>query len=248
MIAILSPAMRMHTMGELPQTEPQFLREAELLHQQLCALLPHQLESALCVNSELALRAFADMQVFSRQKQAVAAAFGYHGLCYRALGPASFSADERQFMQEHLRIVSAFYGLLRPFDNMQPYRLEMQTIGVPNYPDLYEFWGEKLCRALFRDTNCVLSLCSREYEKAILPYVSPEERAIRCEFLIPDKGKLLMKPTQVKAARGRMARYIIKNRIDDPQALMAFGEDGYCFAPYRSTPKLFVFTKSPYVG
>ena len=248
MIAIVSPAMRMHAAGILPQSEPQFMHETELLHGRLRPLLPHQLETALCVNAELALKAYADMQSFSRRRQGVAAAYGYNGLCYRALDPASFSEDEKRYMQEHLRILSAFYGLLRPLDNLQPYRLEMQTRGVPQCPDLYAFWGDKLYRALFMETDCVLSLCSKEYEKAILPHAAPASRIIRCEFLVPDKGKLLMKPTQVKVARGLMARYIVKNRIDTPEALLSFGADGYAFAPYRSTSQLFVFTKSPYRG
>jgi cytoplasmic iron level regulating protein YaaA (DUF328/UPF0246 family) len=216
LIAILSPAMRMQSFGEQPLSQPRFKEEAETLAGKLRALSPQQLETALSVNAGFALRVYDYLQRFLMEKEAVAAAFGYYGLCYSALDPQSFEEAQRQFMQDHLRILSAMYGLLRPFDNMQPHRLEMQCKGVP------------------------------EYEKAVLPYIKKGQRAIRCEFLAPVNGRFMMTPTQVKTARGLMARYIVVHRIDDPAGLLSFGEDGYVFAPYRSSADLYVFCRSPY--
>ncbi len=245
MIAILSPAMRMHAIGEPPESEPVFIREAALLCQKLRTLPPHRLETALSVNAELAFHAHAAMQRFDGNAKGVAAVFGFYGLCYSALDPASFSDEQRQYMQQHLRIVSPFYGLLRPFDNMQPYRLEFKTKGVPDIPDLYDFWGGRICEALFGETDCVVSLCSRENEKAVLPHVKPSQKIVRCEFLIPYNGKLMMKPTQVKVARGKMARFIVENKIDRQEYLPAFDWDGYVFMPHRSHSGLLVFAKTP---
>lgn len=244
MIAILSPAMRMAQNREKPWTEPMFFDRAEELRQKLCLLAPHELESALNINPKLALFAHAAFAHFDANHAGVAAAFSYRGLCYRALRAPDMTREELGFLQNHARILSAFYGLLRPMDGMQPHRLEMRTKGVPDCPDLYAFWGDSICRALYRDTDCVLSLCSREYERAVRPHVKPPARFVRCSFLLPVRGKWLMKATDVKIARGTMARYIAKNRIKRPQQIAAFNELGYAFAPYRSSADHMVFIRT----
>jgi hypothetical protein len=243
MIALLSPALRMRPSDVRPESEPAFFAEAASLCAALRSLTPHRLESVLGINDVMALRAYGYLKRFDISETGTAAAFGLMGLCYAALDPGSFDADSRAFIQRHLRIASAFYGLMRPMDNMLPHRLEMSTKGIPGIPDLYAFWGERPCRALYDATDCVVSLCSREYEAAFLPHVRPGRRFVRCEFLVPVNGKLQMKATQVKMARGRMARFIVENSIDDPRELAGFDWDGYAFMPYRSHDSLLVFGK-----
>jgi len=159
-----------------------------MLVERLRTLAPHQLESALGINAPIALRAFDDYRRFSVDGTGATAAFGYYDLCYTVLNASTLTRDEMLFMQDHLRILSALYGVLRPMDHLCPHRLEMQTKGVPGIPDLYLYWGDRLCRALYRETECVLFLCSREYEKAVLPHVKKTERFIRFEFLFFTKG------------------------------------------------------------
>jgi cytoplasmic iron level regulating protein YaaA (DUF328/UPF0246 family) len=244
MIAILSPALRTDGVLRPPISEPLMMESALLLCDALRTLPPHRLESALNVNAALGLRAHRDYARFGSGGEGAAAVFAYRGICYASLAPASFDEGELRFLQTHVRILSALYGVLRPLDNVLPHRLEMRTKGVPGIPDLYAFWGERLCRALFEKTDCVLALCSKEYERAIVPHLRRGERFVRVSFLVPANGKLLMKPTQVKAARGRMARYIVQNGIDSADGVRSFNEDGYALLPQRCDEGHLVFARA----
>ena len=154
--------------------------------------------------------------------------------------------SQYEFLQEHLRILSGFYGLLRPFDGVTPYRLEMGArLAVDGCRDLYGFWGEKLARALAGESGWVLDLASKEYSRAVLPHLPPSVGVVSCVFgeLRPD-GKVVEKGTLCKMARGEMVRWLAETGTTHPDGLPAFQGLGYRYDPDRSTGARMVFLKT----
>lgn len=246
MIAVLSPAKRLQE-GVLPggfgTTRPRYREKAAALARRLQAFEPWQLESVLRVNPALALDAFAAYRAFDPQATGAPALLAYRGLAYQSMAPLDFTREDFLFAQEHLRLLSAFYGALRPMDGILPHRLEMTARLSMEGRSLYRYWGEELCRDLLREDRVILNLASAEYAKMLLPYLRPGEELVSCDFLLPRRGRLICLPTLAKMARGRMARYLVKNRIDRPEGATGFAEEGFAFAPALSSPGRLVFVQ-----
>lgn len=242
---ILSPTKKMQSGSGKDRVlhRPQFLEETVQLWEVLREFASYELESAFRINPQLALQAACDFQDFSPEAKGEAALFSYIGLAFSNLQPETFSEEELRFCDETLRILSGFYGLVRPLDGIQPYRLEMGCKLQFDGKNLYQFWGDKLYRALFEQGDTVLNLASKEYSKAITPYLQPKDRWITCEFLTYRKGKLATVATSAKMARGQMARFIVQNHITAPENVQAFSWDGYAFEAEQSKEDCYVFVK-----
>lgn len=241
MIAILSPAKNMEpvTLPGLESTAPRFLDKTRRLAEFLRQQSPWQLESLLKINPELAMKAFAAYQDYTPQGKGPAL-LAYRGLAYRYLRAGEFSSDDFAFAQEHLRVFSAFYGPLRPADAIVPYRLEMQCRLRIDGATLYRFWGD----LFYRDVSPrgpVINLASAEYSKAVTPFLRPGDTFLTCTFLVRKRGKYVCLPTAAKMARGAMARWIIKNRAESPEALKNFQEQGYQYSMPLSSDTQYVF-------
>ena len=144
-----------------------------------------------------------------------------------------------------MRILSGFYGLLRPFDGVTPYRLEMQArLPVDGCRDLYQFWGDRMARQLASETDLVLNLASKEYSKAVEPHLPKSVRFITCTFGAWKGGKVIEKGTQCKMARGEMVRWLAERNIADAADVQAFDRLDYQFQPSLSTEKHKVFLKT----
>lgn len=247
MIAVISPAKNMRRAPcVLPPTEPQFLPQTRQLLAELRGYSPWQLAHEMRINDALAQRAFADFADMDLSQPGTPALLSYHGLQYLNLAPETLSADELLFLQEHLRIVSGFYGLLRPLDGIWPYRLELGGKLRFFGQNLYGYWSDALYRALFAPGETVINLSSGEYTKAFTPYLRAEDRFITVDFLEPKPGgKLAMRATAAKMARGRMARFIARRRAGDPEELKEFCWSGYRFAPALSTCARWAFVREP---
>lgn len=242
MIAILSPAknIRFAARPDLALTVPMFREQTETLLEQLRGYQPYELESLLKVNPKIALRAFQDFQDFQFGKGS-AAILSYYGLAYQNLNASDFSLEDFSFASKHLRILSAFYGLLRPMDAISPYRLELQSKVKVQGKSLYAFWQDRLCSALFSEDPFVINLASGEYAKAIFPYLRPGNQWISCDFVTLRRGRRITLATEAKMARGQMARAIVKNRWNQPQDLRQFYWEGYEFCEELSSGQRFVF-------
>ena len=243
MFIILSPAKNMQSsrLEGLTLSRPRFLAQTEQLVETLRKFSPWQLERPMSVNPDLALKAFDSFQSFDPDAEGTAALLAYHGLQYRNLDPQSFSLADFAFANDHLRLLSAFYGVLRPTDGILPYRLEFLCklkFGVQN---LYQFWGDLFYRDLFSSGKTVINLASAEYSRTVQPYLTPHDRFLTCNFLVMKRGKPRMLATAAKMARGRMARYIVKERIDDPEGLKDFCWNGYTFIPHLSDDSTYTF-------
>jgi cytoplasmic iron level regulating protein YaaA (DUF328/UPF0246 family) len=182
-------------------------------------------------------------------KNAKQAAFAMQGDVYTGLDAEGLSEEDMAFAQEHLRILSGLYGVLRPLDLMQAYRLEMGT-KLPNEQgkDLYAFWGETITQTLNKalaaqDDHILINLASNEYFKSIKPKLL-EGRIITPQFKEYKNGAYKTIGVFAKKARGLMSRYIIQNRLGDPQRLKTFDVEGYAFNEELSKEQEWVFTRS----
>lgn len=173
------------------------------------------------------------------QKEGVAlpkspALLTYEGIAFQYMAPGVFSNEQWDYVNEHLRILSAMYGVLRPLDGIEPYRLEMQQ---KLDGSLYEFWGRKLVEQL--NDDIIINLASKEYSKAISAY----QKLIDIRFFEFDQGKYKEKGVYAKMARGAMVRWLAQNQIEDPLQLKQFDEMNYQFDPDASNDHLYVFVR-----
>lgn len=246
MITILSPAKNLRSFRPegISVSTPVFQRQAEELAGKIQKLSSWELERAMKISPALAFQTYAAYQDFfsSGEDSLIPALAGYHGLQYQNLGAQDFQLEDWEYAQEHLRILSGFYGILRPLDGIRPYRLEMQA-RLPDPPNLYGYWGESLYRELFRSGQTVLNAASEEYAKAVRPYLRTGDRMVTCSFLSSGKKGMRTPATLAKMARGRLARYSILNRIDSPEGLRGFQWNGFSYQPGLSSETVMAFVQ-----
>jgi hypothetical protein len=143
------------------------------------------------------------------------------------MAPSVFTEESLDYVQEHLRILSGFYGIIKPLDGVVPYRLEMQAkLRIENVKDLYAYWGKRLAEYLFAETDCIVNLASKEYSQCIQKYLPPAARFITCVFGEEKEGKIIEKGTLCKMARGEMVRFLAEQAAQSPEILKAFDRMG----------------------
>lgn len=242
MLAILSPAKNMRTapQRDAAPTVPARMDETRALYDLVRDMPAYELESAMQISPQLALRAAADFAAWQPEGGAPAI-LAYDGLAYKNLDADTLTDDDLRYAQEHLRIISSFYGALRPLDAVRPYRLELCR--RPRGQNLYRFWGSKIHDDVFAAGQPVINLASAEYSRAVTAHLRPDETFLTCEFLTYRGGKLRCLAAVAKMARGAMARYIIQNRIDDPAGLVAFDGLGFSFDPNLSHSGVITFVQ-----
>lgn len=243
---IISPAKKMNVdlNSFAPESLPVFLGEAERLREVLRGMAPRDLQALWQCSNALAAQNVERLAEMDLRRRLTPALLAYEGIQYQYMAPGVFTEKQLDYVREHLRILSGFYGLLRPFDGVTPYRLEMQArLPVDGGRDLYAFWGGKLAEELARETDCVLNLASREYSRAVEPWLPPSVRFITCTFGELKGGKVVEKGTMCKMARGRMVRWLAANDSEEPEDARNFGELDYRFAEELSGNNHYIFIK-----
>jgi len=243
---IISPAKKMNvdTDSLAWQDLPQFIDCAEYLRDSLQKLSFEERKALWKCNDSIARLNTERLEDMDLRRNLTPAVLAYEGIQYQYMAPGVFSNEEFSYLQQHLRILSGFYGMLRPFDGVVPYRLEMQAkLNNCEGKDLYKYWGDKLYRQMEKETDCVINLASREYSVCISAYRKPELRFITCVFGEEKDGKVLEKGTLCKMARGEMVRFMAENRITEPEQLKSFDRLQHRFAPEHSTEETFVFLR-----
>ncbi len=245
MITILSPARNIRPSAPplAPVTTPEFIDETLHLVQELRQYSPWELETILKTTPKLAMNAFQSYQDFDKSQNGSPVIFTYAGLVYRNLDAVHLSDKALAYGFEHLRILSALYGVLKPCDGILPYRLELMSKLKVDGKNLYRYWQDKIHTTLFRTEEPVLSLCSGEFEKAVIPHLRPNDKFITCKFLENRYGKLDNSVVAIKAARGQMARFVLNNTLANPDDVKLFNWDGYAFSHGLSHSSLYVFVK-----
>lgn len=242
---IISPAKKMNVDADSPPAEglPQFLPQTQRLLAALRAMSPEELQALWRCNDSIARLNTERLKVMDLRKSLTPAVLAYEGIQYRYMAPGVMSARMLEYLGENLRILSGFYGLLRPFDGVTPYRLEMQAkLPVDGARDLYAFWGGSLAAKLAEETDWVLDLASKEYSRAVTPYL-PESAVLTCVFGERLNGKVVEKGTMCKMARGQMVRWLAENGIEDPEDIHGFADLGYRFDAGLSTKNKYIFIK-----
>ena len=230
---------------------PAYLQQSETLIKQLRHLSPADIANLMDLSDPLALLNFnryADWSLPFTPENAKQAALAFDGDVYDGLSAKTLTADDLDFAQKQVRILSGLYGILKPLDLIQPYRLEMGTkFANQAGKDLYAFWGETLLNAINAELAemaqpVAVNLASEEYFKAAVGR-KINGRLIQPVFEDWKNGKYKIISFYAKRARGLMTRYVVKNRLTEPEALKGFDDDGYAFAPDVSDEKHWVFRR-----
>lgn len=254
MIAIISPAKTLDFESKVQTkkySNPGFLNESEKLIHELRKFKPNEIAKLMSVNDDLAnlnVERFLSWERPFKPENAKQALLAFKGQVFVGLDAKSLVESDLLFAQEHLRILSGLYGVLKPLDLIQAYRLEMGTkLKNPKGKNLYEFWGTKLADFINKELSkhkekTLINLASNEYFKAIKP------KTIQGEIITPvfkeSRGADFKVITvYAKTARGLMSRFMIKNRIQNTEDLKAFDMDGYLFNQDLSTETEWVFTR-----
>ena len=229
---IIAPAKKMaeDTDSFAADSLPAFLEQTERLMEVLQGMSPEALRALWKCNDAIAQQNVERLEHMDLRRSLTPAILAYEGIQYRYMAPGVMETAHLDYLREHLRILSGFYGLLRPFDGVVPYRLEMQArLAVDGCRDLYQFWGGRLARQLASETDLVLNLASKEYSKAVEAHLPKSVRWITCVFGEAEQGRVIEKGTRCKMARGQMGRWLAENRVTSPEELQAFDQLGYRF-------------------
>lgn len=255
MLAVISPAKSLDTESPHPQvavTQPRFLTEAETLARAAAKLKAGALQKLMGISDKLAalnVERFAAFATPFTPDTARPAIYTFAGDVYAGFDAATLDAKAIGFAQDHVRILSGLYGLLRPLDLMQPYRLEMGVkFTTKGRKDLYGFWGDRIADALAEelrasDEPVLINLASQEYFGAVRTARLPG-RVINIGFKESRDGKLRFNSFGAKKARGMMARFMCANAIDRAEGLKDFAADGYAFQPALSNEADWLFVRS----
>ena len=238
MLAILSPAKTLDYKSPLPPlsaTAPRLPDETEKLVSGAAKLGPRKLAALMHISDKLAELNAERYRGFAAQEERPAL-FAFAGDVYTGFEAKSLDEPAIAFAQDHVRILSGLYGLLRPLDAIRPYRLEMGTRWAPGRAkDLYAFWGSRISDLLASDlaqegSGVIVNLASREYWHAVEAVPPKGARIITIDFKEQGPSGLRFNSFAAKRVRGMVARYICEHRLTDPEALKAFDSDGYSFA------------------
>ena len=244
---ILSPAKKMNenTDDIAPQGLPVFMEQTETIKHFMRGLSYAEAKKLWACNDKIAEQNYARFRDMDLYHGLTPAILSYEGIAYQYMAPSVFENGEFDYVQEHLRILSAFYGVVKPMDGVTPYRLEMQARAKINgTKDLYEFWGDTLYREVLDESRIIINLASKEYSKCIEKYLTPEDTYITCIFGELADGKVVQKGVYAKMARGEMVRFMAEKHVEDPAEMKKFDRLGYAYSEEKSTLNTYVFIRN----
>ncbi|MFQ3249077.1 MAG: cytoplasmic iron level regulating protein YaaA (DUF328/UPF0246 family) [Glaciecola sp.] len=262
MLLVVSPAKNLDFESPLPTdefTQPEMLNDAKKLVKTCKKLAPSDLASLMHISDKLSIlnaERFSSFTTPFTPENARQSIFAFNGDVYAGLDAKSLSEDDIQFAQKHLRILSGLYGLLRPLDLMQPYRLEMGTkLENARGKSLYEFWGNSITKELNKASKAAIEGSSHDSDEILINLASNEyfssvkKKLLNAMIITPHfkdekNGKYKIISFYAKKARGLMARYIIENKITSVSQLKSFDSAGYVFSEAESTATDLVFKRA----
>jgi hypothetical protein len=252
MLALISPAKSLDYKRPLPPlgaTEPRFGEDALRLAAAAAKLPKKKLAELMHISDALAGLNAGRFRGFEEQEERPAL-YAFAGDVYMGFEVHSLEEEAVLFAQDHLRILSGLYGLLRPLDRIRPYRLEMGTPWAPGRAkNLYAFWGGRVAEQIAQDLEAaggrtVINLASKEYWKVAEAHLPPDVQVIEIDFREEGPQGLRFNTFAAKRARGMMARFICEHRLEDPEALKGFDSDGYAFDPENSDERRWRFRRT----
>ena len=223
---------------------PEFIDQTTEILNWLKDKSKEELKTIWKCNDKIAEQNFHRLENMNLYQMLTPAVLSYDGIAFQYMGPTVFEDGQFAYIQGHLRILSAFYGVLKPMDGVTPYRLEMQAkVAIGDDKNLYEYWGNLLYRSVIDDSRIIINLASKEYSKCIEKYLTPQDRYITVTFCELAGDKLVTKGTYAKMARGEMVRFMAENEIENPVEIQKFDRLGYSFRSDLSSDSEFVFER-----
>lgn len=242
---VISPAKKMRENSDFFETtKAEFLDRASILCDYIRSLRYEDAKKMWKCNDEIAslnVKRFADMDL---QKGNSPAILSYEGLQYQHIGAHVMSADALAYLEEHLCILSGLYGVLRPFDAVVPYRLEMQSkLNVQGCKNLYDFWGNRLYKSVIDEDHLIINLASKEYSQVIQRHLKEGDLFLNVEFVQMIEGMPKQKGTLAKMARGEMLRFMAENQIRDLNEMKQFNVLDFQYSEELSNDECMVFVQ-----
>ncbi len=232
---------------------PCFLDKTKRIHQRLLELSTKELGNLYICNIKTTLKDKEMFEQLNLYKELTPAIFAYSGFQYSCLAPKTFTEPQLEYLQEHLRILSGFYGILRPLDGVTPHHLAMKTkLEIDGKKNLYEFWGSSIAEELFSETDCVINLTSKEYSISVSRQmsklrqqnkISESASMITCVFGKKMNGKIVQRESRNDRDRAEMVRYLAEIQAENPEQMKQFCRLGYHFSEEDSTDTKYVFLK-----
>lgn len=243
---LISPALQMDLDSDLlaPVSLPLFADRSQEILDKLRTLSYEELGRVLKTSDKLLSQAYESYRSMPSLDLTSPALLAYQGIQYKSMGSKVFTDREYAYLQSNLRILSGFFGILKPFDAICWHRLEMKSpLSLKGYKDLYAYWGSDLAQALEKESRVFINLASEEYAKSVASYLSVQSRFIRVRFEEVIGEKRVEKGVYVKMARGQMVRFMAEMGIDRVESLKTFDRMGFKFDQARSKDDLYVFSR-----
>lgn len=243
---ILSPAkkMNMKTDDFIPDALPVFMEHTEEILEWIRGLSYAEVKKLWACNDKIAEQNFNRIQEMDLKKCLTPAILSYEGIAYQYMAPSVFEDGEFDYVQEHLRVLSAFYGVVKPMDGVTPYRLEMQAKAkIAGTKDLYAYWGDRLYREVLDDSRIIINLASKEYSKCIEKYLTEQDTYVTCIFGELEGEKIVQKGVYAKMARGEMVRFMAERHVEKVEEMKQFDRLGYVFDEEKSDEKTYVYLR-----
>ena len=244
---ILSPTKKMITDTDsiAPVGLPELLDKTTEILSWLQGKSKEELKAIWKCNDKIAEQNFHRLEYMDLYHMLTPAVLSYEGIAFQYMAPSVFEDRQFEYIQDRLRILSAFYGVLKPMDGVTPYRLEMQAkIGIGDARNLYEYWGDILYASVIDNSRIIINLASKEYSKCIEKHLTSLDHYITITFCELSGDKLVTKGTYAKMARGEMVRYMAENNIEDPMDIQKFDRLGYSFRVDLSSDNEYVFGRN----
>lgn len=253
MLVILSPAKKIENKKlnyNIDLTNARFNKETEELNNRLKEFNPDELASLMKISDKLTNDTFLNIHKFNmeNEEELFPCILGFNGEAFRGLNIESYSKEDLEYANNHLRVLSGLYGVLRPLDKIYPYRLEMGTkLNIGKHKSLYSYWKDKIKDTLIEDikkteSDILVNLASNEYSKSAKLNKMDKIKIVTPIFKEFKNGTYKVVTVHAKRARGLMATYIMKNKIEDIEGLKMFNEEGYIYREDLSNDNEFVFT------
>lgn len=243
---IISPAKVMEENPDIIEFEnlPTYIKDTEILLKKL-QNMTYDNQKKLWKTSdsltELNRERFKNMDLYSNLSPAI---LTYQGNQYKHMGPVAFNNKELEYIEKNLRILSGFYGILRPLDGIRPYRLEMGSkLKIGHNKDLYDFWGDKLYKEVIDSDRLIINLASKEYEKIIKDHLIEKDRFITIVFGQLKDGKVKQNPSKSKMARGEMVRFMAERNISSIDEIKDFSLFNFSYRKDLSNKEKLVFVE-----
>lgn len=243
-----SKTMRIAPAGSLKMHEPELLHKAVKLDEYLKTLSPAQLQKSMKISAALAQKTHALIQEWNAERENQSLALdSFIGDIYSGLQANKLSPADRDYADKTLRILSGLYGIIRPYDGIYPYRLELEyKFPDPEFASLYRFWGKSIADCI-PEKGLIINLASDEFSDTVTPFVDTD-RVIAPKFLTEKKGEPTFVVIHAKITRGAFAHWLIKSRTQDAEGLKKFQDLGYRFDPKLSTSSIPVFVCKEFGG